>query len=314
MNTQTPNNVNEKYIELRTRSTFGDIINTYFLFLKHNFKTYTNLYLRYNAISIILSLICSYLLVTGFMGLASRDFKFGMSNNIETESYFIAGVIVLLLVMFVTTLVNYSFSSAYIAEYANNNGNVESKNIWRSIIDNLGTIVVFILLGALMYGVYIAISVIVSFIPLLGMMIQYGLSFTLTAVFGLTFMSIFSAKKNFGEALSEGFDFTFSKFWRIVLFGLVIGILNLMITALIISIPSVIIGIYVYFSVESSIDLTTSTFATLVFTFGFAAYLLSFIYSQALSQLAYGILYYNLNEIKYNTFLQQKIDQIGVNE
>ena len=65
--------MNEKYIELRTRSTFGDIINTYFLFLKHNFKAYTNLYLRYNAISIILTLISSYLLVTGFMGLASRD-------------------------------------------------------------------------------------------------------------------------------------------------------------------------------------------------------------------------------------------------
>jgi len=29
--------VNDNYIELRNRSTFGDIINTYFLFLKNNF-------------------------------------------------------------------------------------------------------------------------------------------------------------------------------------------------------------------------------------------------------------------------------------
>ncbi len=306
--------MNEKYIELRTRSTFGDIINTYFLFLKHNFKAYTNLYLRYNAVSIILTLICSYLLVTGFMGLASRDFRFGMSNNVETESYFIAGAIILLLIVFVTSLINYSFSSAYIAEYANNDGEINSKNIWRSIINNLGTIIIFILIGALMYGVYLAISVMISFIPLLGMIVQYGLSFTLAAVFGLTFMSIFSTQKSFGEAISEGFDFTFSQFWRIVLFGLVIGILNLMISALILSIPSVIIGIYVYFSVESNVDLTTSTFATLVFTFGFAMFLLSFIYTQALSQLAYGILYYNINEVKYNAFLQKKIDQIGINE
>jgi hypothetical protein len=306
--------VNENYIELRTRSTFGDIINTYFLFLKHNFKAYTNLYLRYNAVSIILTLICSYLLVTGFMGLASRDFRFGMSNNVETESYFIAGAIILLLIVFVTSLINYSFSSAYIAEYANNDGEINSKNIWRSIINNLGTIVIFILIGALMYGVYLAISVMISFIPLLGMIVQYGLSFTLAAVFGLTFMSIFSTQKSFGEAISEGFNFTFSQFWRIVLFGLVIGILNLMISALILSIPSVIIGIYVYFSVESNVDLTTNTFATLVFTFGFAIFLLSFIYTQALSQLAYGILYYNISEVKYNAFLQKKIDQIGINE
>jgi len=306
--------VNEKYIELRTRSTFGDIINTYFLFLKHNFKAYTNLYLRYNAISIILTLICSYLLVTGFMGLASRDFRFGMGNNIASEGYLIAGVVILLFIVFVTSLINYSFSSAYIAEYANNEGNIESENIWRSILNNLGTIIVFILIGALIYGVYLAISVMISFIPLLGMIVQYGLSFTLAAVFGLTFMSIFSTKKSFGEAISEGFDFTFSQFWRIVLFGLVIGILNLMISALIVSIPSVIIGIYVYFSIDSNVDLATSTFATLVFTFGFAAFLLSFIYTQALSQLAYGILYYNIYEVKYNVFLQKKIDQIGINE
>lgn len=306
--------MNEKYIELRTRSTFGDIINTYFLFLKHNFKAYTSLYLRYNAVSIILTLICSYLLVTGFMGLASKDFRFGMSNNVETESYFIAGAIILLLILFMTSLINYSFSSAYITEYANNKGEIESKNIWQSILNNLGTIIVFIFIGAIMYLFYLALSVMVSFIPLLGMLVQYGMSFTMAAVFGLTFMSIFSTKKSFGEAISEGFEFTFSQFWRIVLFGLVIGILNLMISTLIVSIPSVIIGVYVYFSVESNVDLVTSTFATLVFTFGFAMFLLSFIYTQALSQLAYGILYYNINEVKYNTFLQKKIDQIGLNE
>ena len=306
--------MNDNYIELRTRSTFGDIINTYFLFLKQNFKTYTNLYLRYNAISIILTLICAYMLVTGFMGLASRDFRFGMGNNIASEGYFIIGVVILLLIIFVTSLINYSFSSAFIAEYANNEGTIESKNIKRSILDNIGTIIVFILIGALIYGVYLIISVLIAFIPLLGMLVQYGLSISLAAIFGLTFMSIFSTPKSFGECISEGFDFTFSNFWRVILFGLVIGILNFMITALILSIPSVLIGIYVYFSVDSNVDLATSTFATMVFTIGFAAFLLSFIYAQALSQLAYGILYYNLYEVKYNVFLQKKIDQIGVND
>lgn len=306
--------MNDNYIELRTRSTFGDIINTYFLFLKYNFKAYTNLYLKYNAVSIILTLIAAYLLVTGFMGLASRDFRFGMSNTVESDSYLIAGVIVLLLIVFVTSLINYSFSSAYITQYVKNEGAINSKTIWNSILKNLGTIIIFILIGALLYLLYLIISVIVSFVPLLGMIIQYGLSFSMAAVFGLTFMSIFSTEKTFGEAISEGFDFTFSKFWRVILFGLVIGILNFMISALIVSIPSVIIGIYVYFSVESNVDIATSTFATLVFTFGFAAFILSFIYTQALSQLAYGILYYNLYEMKYNVFLRKKIEQIGINE
>ena len=306
--------MNEKYIELRNRSTFGDIINTYFLFLKYNFKSYTNLYLRYNAVSIILTLICSYLLVTGFMGLASRDFRFGMGNNVESDSYFLAGVIVLFLILFITSLINYSFSSAYVAEYVKNDGKIVSKNIWNSIINKLGTIIIFILIGVLLYIIYLIISVVVSFIPFLGMIVQYGLSFTLTAIFGLTFMSIFSDKKGFGEAISEGLDFTFSNFWRVILYGLVIGLLNLAITLLILTIPGFIMGIYAYFSASSNIDIATSTFATIVFTFGFASFILSFVYTQALSQISYGILYYNLYEVKHNVFLQKKIDQIGAND
>jgi len=306
--------VNEKYIELRTRSTFGDIINTYFLFLKHNFKTYTNLYLRYNAISIILALVCSYLLATGFMGLVSRDFRFGMDNNSSSDNYLIAGGIILVLVFFITTSINYSFSSAYIADYANHNGKVESKRIWKSIMSNIGTIIVFILIGAFLYLIYLFIAGVLSLIPLLGFFAQYGLNFTMSAIFGLTFMSIFSTKKGFSEAISEGFDFTFSNFWRIVLFGLVIGLLGFVFMMTLFQIPTYLMGIYVYFSVESGIDLTTSTVATLFFTLWFAIILIFLIYVQALSQIAYGILYYNLFEVKHNVFLQNKIDQIGINE
>lgn len=306
--------MNKNYIELRTRNSFGDIINNYFQFLKYNFKHYSNLYLKYNAISIILTLIASYLLVTGFMGLASRDFRFGMGSETDSQVYLIAGAIVLFLILFVTSMINYSFSSAYISEYVKSEGNVESKNIWENIKSNLGTVIIFILLGVAVYIGYLIVSIVVSFIPLLGMLIQYGLSFTLTAVFGLSFMAIFSHKKSVGEAIGEGWSFTFSNFWRIVLYGLVIGILNLMLTMLILSIPSFIIGFYVYFSVESSVDLATSGFASTVFTFGFAMFILSFVYSQALSQIAYGVLYYNLYEEKYNVFLKRKIDQIGVND
>ena len=155
---------------------------------------------------------------------------------------------------------------------------------------------------------------VIAIIPIIGMLIQYGLSFLLTAFFGLSFMSIFSTDKNISEALSEGWTFTFSSLGKVILYGLVIGILNLMITMLIISIPGFIIAIYVYFSIESHVDLITSVFANVVFTLGFAMFLLAFIYSQALSQVAYGVLYYNIYEETNNEFLRRKIDQIGVNE
>ena len=304
----------QPYIEFRNRSGFGDIINNYFLFLKYNFKQYSSLYLRYNTISIILTLISGYLLVTGFMGLASRDFRFGMGNNLDTEIYFFAGGIILFLVVFVTSLINYSFSSAYVTQYVLTNGKVESKSIWNHIIKNIGNIIILIVVGAAMYFVYLIISLMISFIPLLGFIAQYGMSFTISAIFGLTFMSMFSNNNGFSNAISEGFSFTFNNFLKVIGYGLVIGILNLMITALILAIPGFIIGIYTYFSVESNVDLVGNTFATLIFTLGFAMFILSFIFTQALSQVAFGVLYYNLYELKHNTFLQGKINQIGVNE
>jgi len=306
--------VNEKYIELRTRSTFGDIINTYFLFLKYNFKSYINLYLRYNVVSIILTLISSYLLVTGFMGLASRDFRFGMGSNVSSDDYLLAGVIVLFLIIFMTAVINYSLSSAFVADYVNNEGQTKPKRIWKSITDNIGSIILFILIGVLIFIAYMIISFIIAFIPLLGFLGRFGLNAILTAIFGITFMSIFSTKKSIGQAFSEGFDFTFSKFWRIILFGIVIGILNTVISGLLALIPSVLMGIGTYFSVESGVDIQTSTTATLFYTLWFAIVLLVFIFSQGLTQLSYGILYYNLYEMKYNVFLQKKIDQIGAND
>ncbi len=302
------------YLELRTRNSFGDIVNNYFQFLKLNFKQYTNLYLRYNAVSIILTLIASYLLVTGFMGMASRDFRFGMSDTVNNDAYLIVGGLVLVIILFITAVLNYSFSSAFVNEYVEKEGAVQSANIWSAIKKNLGTIILFILIGIAMYIGYFIVSLALAFIPLLGMLAQYAISFTLNAFFGLSFMAIFNGNKSVGDAITEGWSFTFSNFIRTVFFGLVIGILNLMITFLILSIPGFIIAIYTYFSVQSEVDFLTSTFATLVFTLGFAIFILSFIFSQALSQVAYGILYFNLHEERYNSFLRERIEQIGVND
>ena len=307
-------NVNDNYIELRNRNTFGDTINTYFLFLKFNFKKFTSLYLRYNAVSIIITIISSYLLVTGFMGLASRDFRFGMNNDGEDTIYLAVGSVILFLILFITALINYSFSSAYITDYVNSTGNVESKHIWQKIIANIGSIILFILIGIGIYIGYFIVSFIFALIPLLGMFVQYGLNFLLTAFFGLTFMAIFTENKGLGNAISVGWSYTFSSFGKVILFGLVIGILNLMITILIVSVPGFIIGIYVYFSVESNVDLATSVFANVIFTLGFAMFILAFIYSQALTQISYGVLYYNIYEEKNNVFLRNKIEQIGVND
>lgn len=304
-----------KYIELRTRNTFGSIIDNYFTFLKYNFKDYINLYLRYNALSVIFVLLSSYLLVTGFMGLASRDFRFGMgSDETETQLYLGFGAILLVLIYFITALINYSFSSSYITQYVKTQGNQTSKKIWDSIKDNIGNIFLFILLGILIYIGYFIISLVLAFIPVVGTLVQYAVSFILSTMFGIAFMAIFSNELSTVEALKEGWDFSINNFLKVIGYSFVIGFLNLMIMTLILAIPGFLLSIYIYFSAESNIDIVTSNFASILFTISFAVFLLTLIFSQALSQLAYGVLFYNLHEEKYNTYLQSKIDLIGKDE
>ncbi len=249
------------------------------------------------------------------MGLASRDFRFGMgSSQTETQLYLGIGGILLALIYFTTSLINYSFSSAYITQYVKTGGNQTSKGIWDSIKLNIGNIFLFILLGILIYLGYFIISIVLAFIPVVGTLVQYAISFILSAMFGIAFMAIFSNNLSTVEALKEGWEFSINNFLKVIGYSFVIGVLNLMITALIIAIPGFILSIYVYFSAESNIDILTSNFSSILFTISFAIFLLSFIFSQALSQLAYGVLFYNLHEEKYNTFLQSKIDLIGNDE
>ena len=87
-----------------------------------------------------------------------------------------------------------------------------------------------------------------------------------------------------------------------------------MITALMSTIPGFIVGIYLFFSFESNVDFATSNVASVIFTISFALFILSFIFTQALSQVSYGILYFNLYEQKHNTFLKGKIEQIRIND
>lgn len=307
----------KSFIELRNRLTFGDVINTYFAFLKQNIKPFLNQYIKYNFISFILMLGASYLLVTGFMGLANRNFRFGeVSASDETSHalYLGFGVILLILILLFTYGVNYSFASSYIVQYVQKKGQFSSKDVWQGIKKNIGSAIVFLLLGALIYIGYGIVSFILNFIPFVGIFIQYGLSFTISAIFGLTFVSIFEKNKGFSDGLGEGWSFTFDNFLLVVGYGIVIGILNMLLTLLVLSIPSFLLFFYAYFSIEDQVSIYESNTAKIIFTVSFSIFIIVFTFSQALGQLAYGVLYYNLHERKHNTFLQSRINQIGASE
>ena len=310
----------DNYIPLRVNRDFGDIITTYFDFFKQNIKKFTNVFLSYNGIFLVGLLIASYLLVSGFIGLiAYENTPNRFSSGIELEEkytiYMVAGGILFFLIFIMVLVLNYALASSYMIKYENNhNNNFNKKEVWEYTKSQFGNILVFILLLIPIYFVFIIVSLIFAFIPIVGLFVQYILQFFIAAWLGVSFYDMLQNKKGVTEGLGEGWNLVTKNFWKSVgvnfILGLLIGIL--MMIALII--PGVIIGVYTFHVVENNVDYSTSVVSTVIYTLGTCLFFIIAVYGQCLSQFVNGILYYALHEKTYNVNTRSKIEQIGKSE
>ncbi len=306
----------QDFLELRINRDFGEIITTYFDFLKQNLKKFVNVFLAYNGIFLIGILIVSYLLVSGFIGLITYQnnrFLPGASDTSEAYIfYFIAGGILYFVLMIILAVLNYSLSSSYLITYELNKGNhFDKKEVWNFLKPKLGSILLFILFLFLIYIGLSIISFVLLIIPFLGMLAYYVVLFYALAWFGVSFTVMLRDNKGVTEAFGEGWNLVAKNFWKSVGVNFVIGLLNGVFIVLILIIPSVIVGIYSFHVVENDVDVSVGIIPTIIYTLGTCALLIVLIFSQCLSQFVNGILYYSLHEKTYNTYTRDKIDQIG---
>ena len=105
----------------------------------------------------------------------------------------------------------------------------EKREVWRYASDQLGNIILFVLLMIPIYIVFMIISIIFAFIPLIGMLVQYVLQFFLAAWLGVSFFDMLQNKKSVSAALGEGWNLVSKNFWKSVgvnfILGLLLGIL-----------------------------------------------------------------------------------------
>jgi len=296
----------QKKIEFRQQMGVGDIVTFYFDFLKQNFKRFTNIFISYNGIFILAFLGISYLLVTGFIGLA---------NDVsETESmiYLGFGGFLFFVVFVVMASLNYSLSASYVSNYVMNDTiEVEKKEVWKQVKGNMGNIVSFVLLLIVIYVGYAIVSVILAIIPLIGSIAQYILNFAISGWFGVSFMVMLHEKKSVSNSFSEGWQLVYKNFWKTVGVNFILSLLNGILLLLVLSIPGVLIGFYSFHAVDSGIDMGNSMVAKIIWIIGLWLFLIVITYSQALTQFVNGILYFSLHEQTYNEFTRAKIEQIG---
>lgn len=304
------------YIELRINRDFGDILSIYFDFLKQNIKKFTNVFLNYNGIFIVGLLITSYLLVSGFVGLIAADGLYGNgSGSVSDEDYLIylfSGLGIFLIIFLLVAGLNFSISSAYLVKYDETSGNhFDKKEVWLLFKDRWGDILLFIILLIPLYIIYLVVAIVFTFIPLIGIFVQYVLQFFLAAWIGVSFFCMLSEKKGVITSFQEGWTLVINNFWRSVGVNFILGLLNGLLFFIILLIPGVIIGLYTFHVVENNVDVTGSVISMVVYTLALCLVLIASVYAQCLSQFVNGILYYALHEKTYNVNTRSKIEQIG---
>jgi hypothetical protein len=305
-----------KHIPLKQQRDIGEIITTYFEFFKKNLKPFLNIFISYNGLFILGFLGVSYLLVTGFVGSFVNTPVYGIeADNSNYEAYFIAGAVGFLILFIITAVLNYSLAAVYMIQYEKNKGEaVEKRKVWEVVKQNLGKIVLFIILAMFMYVVIMIIGVVISFIPLLGSIAYYIILLAYMSWMGLSFMAMINDNKEVTDAFGEGWKLMRKFFWKSVGANLVIGLLLGILMMVVLMVPGILIGIYAFHSLETGVDLANSPVANVVWTLAVSVLLILYTLNQSLSQFANGILYYSLHEETYNEATRERIDNIGAGE
>jgi hypothetical protein len=309
------NNKGEKYLELNVDREFGEIISLYFDFFKANIKKFTNIFLSYNGIFLIGLVLVSYLLVSGVLTIIGNEQNLLMDSVDGTQSswiYLVAGGILFSLIFFMVAVMNYSLSTSYMIHYEEHQGQgFEKSDVWAMVVNNLGKIVVFILiLIALFFGLMI-VALILAFIPLVGMLAQYVIQYFIMSWAGVSFFAMLNENRTVTDSLQEGWNLVSKNFWRAVGVNFILGLLIGLLFMVVLMVPAILIGIYTFHVVQNGVDVSGSIVSTLVYTLGTCILLIIAVYSQCLSQFVNGILYYALREKTYNLHARSKIDQIG---
>ena len=305
-----------KYIPLKRQRDVGDMISTYFEFLKQNFKPFLNIFIRYNGIFILGFLGVSYLLVTGFVGtLGVSQLGIDMESSMYYNMLIGFGAISFFALFIITAIFNYSLAAAYMIQYEKNKGaEVEKVEVWEMVKENLGKIILFILLMMALYiGVFI-VGTVFTFIPVIGILVYYIIILGYTSWMGLSFMAMINENREVTDAYSEGWKLLKNYFWKCIFSNLVIGILLGILMAVVLMVPGVLMGVYVFHSVNNEVDMINSPLANIIWILSLSLLLILYTLYQALAQFVNGILYFSLHEETYNEATRKRIDEIGAGE
>ena len=255
-------------------------------------------------------------MVTGFIGAYNASNTYGIES--DNSNYFMVlglGFVGFFILYIITALLNYSLAAVYVIEYEKNRGAaVEKRKVWEMVKQNLGKIILFIILMVIGYVIAMVAGMILGFIPIIGTFAYYLIVLAYTSWMGLAFMAMINDNKDVIEAFGEGWKLLKGFFWKSVLTNLIIGMLLGILMLVVMMVPGILIGIYAFHSLDSGVDLANSAGASVVWTLALSILLILYTLNQSMIQFVNGILYFSVHEETYNEATRERIENIGAGE
>ncbi|ETN96522.1 hypothetical protein SAMN04487906_2908 [Zhouia amylolytica] len=304
-------------MELYKSRTFGDFFSDTFAFLKQNGKHFFKQYFIINGVFIlafIAVLFMGFYFFGDFLGLSgvqasSVDFE-NFAN--ENAGVFILLISLLIIIVTIISVVNYTFTPFYLKLYEANGKNFSTKDIIATYKENIGKVILFFLVCILLMiptAIVAAIPYIILMFTFVGVYWMVGI---IMFIYNGAFLEYIHSKKGVFESFGYSMSLIFGKkFWHasgaIWLFYLMIGIVML--------IPFLFLYFFVIVSVltEQNLDQNPGSNITflVILLIVYALILILAIIANNFIQLNQGIVFYSLKEEKENINTKSVIDQIG---
>ena len=306
---------------------FNDFFQDTFTFLKNNGLHFFKHYFIINGIFLLILLTISY-----FFGKFYTDFVLGSVLNPNSSEVLIDGYfnenfglfILLLFVFFIVAItagvISYAYTPIYFKLYLQNNGrHFETKEIINSYKTNLGRIFIF-LICALLIAIPTVIGVgITSFIltiTIIGILFLPFLMGLVLLFFGMTLMEYIEGKRGVWDSFGYSWSLLSSKFWPAIgAMGLFI-LMSYIIQFVINIFSSFFNTVNILTGIENG-GFNSDEASNSSIVIALLLFVMSFLISTLLGniiQIAQGVIFYGLKELRENIGTKDIIDQIGNSE
>jgi MFS family permease len=290
--------------EFKRERKLGEFVQDFINLLKIILRHCVRVMVRLLVLPICIMILVSYYIST----------KYNLSTEFSVDLF--ANIGFAFIILFITALIAFGFAIEYFLLIRDTRAlEFDETDVLRNFKDNIAKYIRFLLAALIVSMIAIIPIGIVTFlsvfIPLVGS-VGLGIFY---AMIGLWYFCAFLLYREGYDDLTDCFLSSFSMLKRRAFeYGIasyVVSFLFQSLLSLVVLIPSLVIGLIAYNSLEFNSDFFTTFYGRMLMSLGGSLLTLFSIVYAMLAVMSYGIIYETAKELKYGEDIFEKISKIG---